>query len=152
MPKDQQSDLLHQGVRPTGRFHPHIPRKINRTSGNLYPFVLTFCFIYVILKICYVYRRKKTNNRCSQKCYTLHQIIFFHNGDSQKNASEPLQLLGYIPITVVHQMLHWCNIFKENSHSTISEKLTTKSRRNYNLDKIKKGSCKSRFRQPITDN
>ena len=59
-------------------------------------------------------------------------IYFFFAAVGQKNASEPLQLLGYIPIIAVHQMLHWCNIFKENSHATVSEKLTAKSKRNYN--------------------
>ena len=43
---------------------------------------------------------------------------FFHNGGSQKNASEPLQTLGSMPITLAHPMLHWCNIFKENFPET----------------------------------
>ena len=51
-------------------------------------------------------------------------IYFFSQRWVKKNASESLRLLGSIPIIAVHQMLHWCNIFKENSHATISEKLT----------------------------
>ena len=43
---------------------------------------------------------------------------FSHNGILQKNASEPLQLLGSMPITSVHPMLHWCNIFNENFPET----------------------------------
>ena len=46
---------------------------------------------------------------------------FFRNGNSQKNASEPLQSLGSLPITFIHQMLHQCNIFKENFHATPSQ-------------------------------
>ena len=59
-------------------------------------------------------------------------IYFFSQQWVKKNASESLRLLGSIPIIALHQMLHWCNIFKENSHATVSEKLTAKSKRNYN--------------------
>ena len=43
---------------------------------------------------------------------------FFHNRTLQKNTSEPLQALGSMPITSVHPMLHWCNIFNENFPET----------------------------------
>ncbi|RKU19311.1 hypothetical protein C6500_11465 [Candidatus Poribacteria bacterium] len=41
-----------------------------------------------------------------------------------KNASEPLQTLGSPPINFVHQMLHRCNIFKENSLEIPSQNLS----------------------------
>ena len=52
---------------------------------------------------------------------------FFHNGGSQKNASEPLQTLGSMPITLAHPMLHWCNIFKENFPETLIATSTFKN-------------------------
>ena len=52
------------------------------------------------------------------------QNYFFRNGDLQKNTSEPLQTLGSLPINFVHQMLHQCNIFKENSLAIPSQNLS----------------------------
>ena len=53
------------------------------------------------------------------KNVTLSAKLFFPTtGSSQKNASEPLQLLGSMPITSAHPMLHWCNIFNENFPET----------------------------------
>ena len=40
------------------------------------------------------------------------ELFFSHNGILQKNTSEPLQGLGFLPITDGHQMLHWCNILR----------------------------------------
>ena len=53
-----------------------------------------------------------------KKCYTFRQIIFCTAENQKKNVHKPLRLLGSLPITSVHQMLHQCNIFKENSHET----------------------------------
>ena len=44
--------------------------------------------------------------------------LFFSQQTVTKNAHEPLQLLGSLPITTAHQMLHKCNIFKEDFHET----------------------------------
>ena len=49
---------------------------------------------------------------CKVECYTFRQIIFFTSEHKKKKAHEPLQLLGSLPISFVHQMLHQCNIFK----------------------------------------
>ena len=35
-----------------------------------------------------------------------------------KKVYRPLYLLGFLPLTPTHKMLHQCNIFKENSHGT----------------------------------
>ena len=50
--------------------------------------------------------------RVGEKCYTFHQIIFLTSEHEKKKAHEPLRLLDSPPIFFVHQMLHWCNIFK----------------------------------------
>ena len=64
---------------------------------------------------------------------------FFSQWNLTKNASEPLQLLGFLPTTFVHQMLHQCNIFKENFHcNSQSEPVRTQRAKN---------PCNSRFRQ-----
>ena len=43
---------------------------------------------------------------------------FFPQRIRTKNASEPLQALGSLPITSAPPMLHWCNIFNENFPET----------------------------------
>ena len=55
---------------------------------------------------------------------------FFLSGTSEKNINEPLQLLGFLPISTIHQMLHWCNIFKPNSHEIPRETRRIRSRKN----------------------
>ena len=65
-----------------------------------------------------MFSRKKKPITVQLKCYTFRQIVFSHNRTLQKNASEPLQALGSMPITSAHPMLHWCNIFNENFPET----------------------------------
>ena len=42
--------------------------------------------------------------------------FFSQQKKSERRLYKPLQTLGSTQVTAVHQMLHQCNIFKENSH------------------------------------
>ena len=66
-----------------------------------------------------MFRSKRKPITVATKNVTLSAKLFFLTIRTlQKNASEPLQALGSMPITSVHPMLHWCNIFNENFPET----------------------------------
>ena len=58
---------------------------------------------------------------------------FFLSGTSEKNIYKPLQSLGFLPMSTIHQMLHQCNIFKENSRGTPRETRRIRSRKMLHL-------------------
>ena len=55
----------------------------------------------------------------------LSNYLFYRGKPDTKNASEPLQGLGFLPMTFTHKMLHWCNILKELTHKKLDSKTQT---------------------------
>ena len=51
---------------------------------------LTFCFIYVILIVCYVLVERKPITVATKNVTLFANLFFFKNGSRHKNVSEPL--------------------------------------------------------------
>ena len=71
-----------------------------------------------LLKSVYIGMRNAKTRRPSKKKKMLHFSPNYFFTTEIKKVYGPLYLLGYLPITPAHKMLHQCNIFKENSHET----------------------------------
>ena len=97
---------------PRGTLSSSHPRKINRTSGNFYPFALTFCFIYVILKYMMFIEKRKPIIVAAQNVTLFAKLSFFPKGRLTKKRRRPLTVTVFSANPDVTQNLHKCNILR----------------------------------------